>query len=283
MRHNRTVLSLWTLLTLAVVPLAAQQPNLTLQPTSPKQGEAILVTVNEPGVERAQATWLGKRYPLYQNGDSWSGFVPINPDTPAGAKTLTVQVTRGGHAERLQKRVSVGAVQWAVQHLSMARDTARLYNFPGAKKEDAAMFVATRAESPRRLWQGAWSLPAQGRTSTPWGVKRIRNGRPVGRHKGLDIAAPEGAPVSAPAAGKVVLAQRFKKYGNAVVLDHGQGVTSMYLHMSALAVKKGQTLAKGAPVGKVGMTGVATGPHLHWSVYVHGVSLQPLFFTRLKG
>jgi murein DD-endopeptidase MepM/ murein hydrolase activator NlpD len=97
----------------------------------------------------------------------------------------------------------------------------------------------------------------------------------------MDIAGPAGTPVSAPAAGRVVLAAHFKKYGNAVVLDHGQGITSMYLHMSALAVKKGQMLAKGAPIGKVGMTGVATGPHLHWSVYVHGESLQPLFFTRL--
>lgn len=281
MGYNRAILSLSTILTLVTVPLAAEESALTVAPASPRQGEPIQVRLADPHAERVRISWRGKTFSLYRDASGWSGFVPVNPDTPAGAKRLTVQFTREGRTQRLNKTVTVGAVKWAVQHLSMARNTARLYNFPGAKREDSAMFVATRTESPKRLWQGAWSLPAHGRTSTPWGVRRIRNGASVGRHKGLDIAAPEGTPVSAPAAGRVVLAVHFKKYGNAVVLDHGQGITSMYLHMSALAVKKGQLLASGAPVGKVGMTGVATGPHLHWSVYVHGDSLQPLFFTRL--
>jgi murein DD-endopeptidase MepM/ murein hydrolase activator NlpD len=279
--RNRAFLPLLTILTLLTVPLYAQQPAVAVLPATPRQGEPLRISLAESGVTRAHVTWRGKTYPLYQDDGGWSGFAPINSDTPPGPKRLTVEFTRDGRAERLEKTVNVGAVKWAVQHLTMARNTARLYNFPGAKREDAIVYAAVRTESPRRLWHGDWVLPARGRTSTPWGVRRIRSGAPVGRHKGLDIAAPTGTPVSAPAAGRVVLAATFKKYGNAVVVDHGQGITSLYLHMSALAVKKGQTLEKGSPIGKVGMTGVATGPHLHWSVYVHGESLTPLFFTRL--
>jgi murein DD-endopeptidase MepM/ murein hydrolase activator NlpD len=126
-------------------------------------------------------------------------------------------------------------------------------------------------------------LPAKGRLATPFGVRRLRNGRPVGRHRGMDIAGPTGTPIMAPAGGRVMLALppgTLKKYGGIVVLDHGQGLTSLYMHMSAVTARKGQVLSQGAPLGKVGATGVATGPHLHWAVYVHGDSVQPAFFTK---
>ncbi len=281
MRHYRMLFPCLTTLGLLAVPLPAQEAPLKLQPGAPRQGEALLVSLADPTAERVRVSWSGKSFPLYPDRGGWSGFVPVNPDTPAGPRRLTVHFAHRGTPEQESRTVSVLPVKWAVQHLSMAPGTARLYHFPGSRREDAIVSGAIRTESGQRLWNGDWSLPAHGRTSTPWGIRRIRNGRPVGRHKGLDIAAPEGTPVSAPAAGRVVLASTFKKYGKAVVLDHGQGLTSLYLHMSALAVKKGQTVARGAPVGRVGMTGVATGPHLHWSVYVHGESLQPRFFTRL--
>jgi murein DD-endopeptidase MepM/ murein hydrolase activator NlpD len=163
----------------------------------------------------------------------------------------------------------------------MKRSTEKLYNFPGAKAEDAAVTAATRTVSDTLLWDGPFLVPTQGRRSAPFGVKRIRNRRTTYYHRGLDVAAPTGTPVVASNAGRVALARDFQKYGKTVVLDHGLGVTTLYLHMSALQVREGDRVTRGQPIGQVGAEGVATGPHVHWSLYVHGNAVSPLFWTRL--
>jgi murein DD-endopeptidase MepM/ murein hydrolase activator NlpD len=163
----------------------------------------------------------------------------------------------------------------------MSRRTEKLYSYPGRAKELATVRKALRTETPGQLWSGSFILPTHGRPSTPFGVKRIRNGRPVGYHRGLDLAAPTGTPIHAAAAGRVVLARALKMHGKTVVIDHGLGVTSLYLHQSALRCHEGQSVRRGDPIGEVGMTGVATGPHLHWAVYVHGTAVSPLFWTKL--
>jgi murein DD-endopeptidase MepM/ murein hydrolase activator NlpD len=178
--------------------------------------------------------------------------------------------------------VNVARVSYPVQHLSMARGTARLYNYPGVEKEERVIGAAIRSRSDERLWHGDWMVPSRGRISTAFGERRLRNGKYVGRHRGLDIAAPKGAPVLAAADGKVVLTGMFRKHGGTVVIDHGHGITSLYLHQSRIHARKGETVSRGDQVGEVGATGVATGPHLHWSVYVQGTPVEPLEFVRLS-
>lgn len=253
-----------------------------MSPTSPRQGDAVFLRLDLPDAESPRVSWLNKTYPLYQTGSGWAGPVPIRPETKPGGHTLVVRFTRGGRPETLQRKLEVHKVSYPVQHLRMARSTARLYNYPGVEKENKIVGDAVRARSDARLWRGDWLLPARGRISTLFGERRLRNGKYVGRHRGLDIAAKSGSPVLAAAAGKVVLAGSYRKHGKTVVLDHGQGVTSLYLHMSAIHVKKGQTVSRGDRLGSVGSTGVSTGPHLHWSVYVHGTSLEPYTFVRLS-
>ena len=118
--------------------------------------------------------------------------------------------------------------------------TEKLYTYPGRAQELATVRRALRTETARQQWEGSFVLPAKGRFSTPFGVKRIRNGRSVGYHRGLDIAAPIGTPIHAAAAGRVVLARSLKMHGKTVVVDHGLGVTSLYLHQSALRCREGQ-------------------------------------------
>jgi murein DD-endopeptidase MepM/ murein hydrolase activator NlpD len=280
-------LGLTALTLLAVPPLAveAQGNVLRVLPTSPRQGDALVVRVTDPSVTEARASWRGRNLNLYRQQDGWGVLFPIEPETKVGGHTLTVNLSRGGTREQIKRVVKVAAVKFRVQRLGMPGKISRLYNYPGVEREEAALSAAIRTRSPERLWQGDWTLPARGRLSTPFGVRRIRNGRGVGRHRGLDIAAPTGTPVLAPAAGRVVLAKpnrQFKKYGNTVVLDHGQGLTSMYIHMSAITAKVGDVLQPGDQLGKIGSTGVSTGPHLHWSVYVQGRSIEPWFFCRLS-
>jgi len=285
----RALILLTILPLLTVPPAAGQDPpsrggsaRLTVVPARPRQGDALFIRLKESGAGSPQVSWRNRSFALHRDGDVWVGMAPVSPDTPAGGHTLRVSFTRDGRRETVSHSVPVAAVRFPVQQLRMAKRTAALYTFPGSKQEDAAVRTATHTWSAAPLWSGEWTLPTGGRMSTPFGVRRIRNGRAAGRHRGLDLASPTGTPIHAPAAGRVVLSRSFKKYGNTVVLDHGLGVTSLYLHMSALSVRKGDSVERGDLLGKVGSTGVSTGPHLHWSVYVQGDSIEPLFFCRLS-
>lgn len=123
-------------------------------------------------------------------------------------------------------------------------------------------------------------LPATGPISSPFGLRRILNDQPRSPHSGLDIAAGQGEPIFAPASGKVVATGNYFFNGNTVLLDHGQGLISMYCHMSRIDVQKGEVIKKGEVLGAVGQTGRVTGPHLHWSISLNNARVDPnLFIT----
>ena len=119
-------------------------------------------------------------------------------------------------------------------------------------------------------------LPAKGPTSSPFGLKRFFNEQPRRPHSGIDIAAPRGANIIAPADGEIILTGDFFFNGNSIFIDHGQGLITMYCHMDTLESQQGQTVKAGDVIGKVGSTGRATGPHLHWTVSLNNSRIEPL-------
>jgi len=139
-----------------------------------------------------------------------------------------------------------------------------------------------RKQAARQHWseqavQGDFVVPVDGRISSIFGLRRFFNDQPRRPHSGLDIAAPQGTPVKAVAAGRVIESGDFFFSGNMVYFDHGQGVISMYAHMSRIDVKTGDLVTKGQIIGAVGETGRVTGPHLHLGIYVNQTLVDPVF------
>jgi murein DD-endopeptidase MepM/ murein hydrolase activator NlpD len=120
--------------------------------------------------------------------------------------------------------------------------------------------------------------PAQGPTSSPFGLKRFFNEQPRRPHSGIDIAAPRGSDIIAPADGIIILTGNFFFNGNSLFIDHGQGLITLYCHMDVLERKQGDSIKAGEVIGKVGSTGRVTGPHLHWTVSLNNSRVEPLLF-----
>jgi len=148
------------------------------------------------------------------------------------------------------------------------------------RKENKSIAAARAVDRPEALFESGFIWPAIGRISGVFGSQRILNGEPRRPHYGLDIAAPPGTPVQAPADGAVAIAQRDMYYtGGTVVLDHGHGLTSVYSHLKDVTVKQGQILRQGDILGTIGATGRATGAHLDWRINWFKERLDPAFFV----
>ena len=220
----------------------------------------------------------GARLLVRREKDEWVALAGIPLSAKAGA-TLRVEVDFAS-GKRQVRRVKVVDKKYLTQHLSVAPDQAELPEDLLARyqqeREHLAQVLRTFTETgPESL---ALLQPVPGRRSGSFGLRRVINGVARAPHSGLDIAAPEGTPVVAPVAGRVVDTGDYLFLGRTLVLDHGQGLLSLYSHLSAIDVATGATVPAGAAIGKVGMTGRATGPHLHFSVYLNAVSVDPAIF-----
>jgi murein DD-endopeptidase MepM/ murein hydrolase activator NlpD len=135
---------------------------------------------------------------------------------------------------------------------------------------------------PEREWSGAFRAPVDAKVSDVFGTRRTFNGKVQSMHQGLDFAVPTGTPISAANSGTILLAGPLYFEGNCVVIDHGQGLLTLYLHMSEIKVKQGEKVKRGDEIGLSGGTGRATGPHLHLAVRWQGVYLNPATLMALK-
>ena len=147
-------------------------------------------------------------------------------------------------------------------------------------KENAAIYLARLRNSPGDDFVSGFDWPAPGIESGIFGSQRIDNGVPMAPHFGVDMAAPVGTPIHAPAAGTVSISDDYYLDGGFTLIDHGQGVSTCYLHQSKRMVKKGERVARGQLIGLIGQTGRATGPHLHWAMNWFQVKLDPSRSTR---
>ncbi len=150
-------------------------------------------------------------------------------------------------------------------------------------REQAAVAAARKRDDDRQDWRGGFALPVDARISGVFGSARVYNGKPGSAHSGIDLAAPEGAAVRAPAAGVVTFAETdLYLTGGTLVLDHGHGLSSTFLHLSRIDAAVGDRLERGDTLGAVGATGRATGPHLHWGMNLFDIRVDPALQLRTR-
>jgi len=214
---------------------------------------------------------------LQPNGKRF-GLLPISVKDTPGTSPLILSTSDGSESQTL--RVVIRNTIFPSQNVTLAPEIEALHSTP----EDMAVLASFRDTiSETRSWQDPLAAPVSGCMTSPFGVRRLHNGKPTGEyHGGVDQRTPEGEAIRAVAAGTVAFAKQFNVLGNAVGIDHGQGLESMYLHMSRLAVASGATVERGDTLGYAGSTGRSTGPHLHWVLYVNGINVNPAQWIKLQ-
>lgn len=215
----------------------------------------------------------GRDVPLARDGRFLLGF----DRDAAPAAMLTARLADG---DEVRLPLQVARRSWRLSYINMARPAGG--PTPEYARLREAELVRIGAARARRRETAGWSQrmiwPARGRISGTFGTQRIyRGGVPAAYHSGVDIAGGAGAVVVAPADGVVTLAPppAFSLEGNLVIVDHGMGLTSAFLHLSRASVRAGDRVRQGQEIGRVGATGRATGPHLHWSLVWNGARLDP--------
>jgi murein DD-endopeptidase MepM/ murein hydrolase activator NlpD len=270
----------------AAVPSAAPAPVPAPAPPPPPAGPATFLysgELTQGGWIRGQApagtvsARLGEQaLALDPEGRFFAAF-----DRDAEPQARLTAVLREGRT--VESPLAIAPRAWDIEHVNADfRANVPDAEFTARRQPELARIAAARAiESGSAGWRQDFAWPATGRISGRFGSQRVYRGQPGSYHSGLDIAGGAGATYVAPADGVVVLAAEspFTLEGYLLIVDHGQGLSSAFLHSSELLVGEGDSVRQGQPIGRIGATGRATGPHLHWGLMWRGLRLDPLLFV----
>jgi murein DD-endopeptidase MepM/ murein hydrolase activator NlpD len=250
---------------------------------SGKQGQVLVVKVkSEEQVTEVKGTFLSRTIPFFREfrpGEpvGYIGLLGIDMQDDPGTYELAVEVKQGEQAKQLSFNVLVAKEKFAVEYLNLPKEKVDLDDKSVArwKAEQEQVKQALAENSRLKLWHSNFVEPVNGKRTGIFGSVRIMNGKPRNPHNGEDIGAPMGADVAASNDGVVRLTVDHVFSGKGVFIDHGLGFYTMYFHLSDVLVKDGDLVTAGQIIGKVGATGRATGPHLHWGVKLNGARVNP--------
>lgn len=249
-------------------------------PQQAARGDALQVRVAGEGpVRTLTVRWLERQHVMAVEGDGngWQAAFLLPVPLDCAARRLVLETRTDDGQQQAEATVTLFDRERPVQSLSVDRK----YVDPPAevreriRRDRQKVGKVLDIWSEERLWTLPFARPVPGAVSSLFGLKRVFNGQPRGLHRGLDLRGAPGTSIKACAAGRVVLADNLYFSGNAVYIDHGQGVFTSYLHMSQILVRPGETVRRGQVIGKVGATGRVTGPHLHLSLIVLGQAVDP--------
>jgi hypothetical protein len=260
---------------------AGQPPALAITHVarSLQPGEVVVVEVRSPeplAEVTGRAFGRDLRFTEVAKGE-WQALAGIDLDVPPGPQVVDVRAQAPGGPLADRYPLTIEPKQFGTRTLKVDPRfvTPPRSALPRIERERARVADAFRSGRPERLWTLPFAAPLEAKAVSSFGVRSVFNGKPRDPHGGADLASPEGAPVSAPNAGRVAIAANHYFAGNVVLIDHGAGVFSILAHLSRIDVAEGATVRRGEPVGLVGHTGRVTGPHLHWAVRVGGARVDP--------
>lgn len=254
-------------------------PQLLFSQTTLQPGEFFEIKVNpvRPGhIITITADFL-KEEPLFFSYDQGKlAFVPVDYRTYPGIHNVVVTLTKQNKTIfQGRQEIVVEPREFAIQRLYVSQELHSLRDEDLWAEDRVWTSQARSTTNKEPLWEGMFILPVDGRITTQFGQIRYINDQESGRHSGLDIAAQAGTPILASNTGVVALARSLHVTGNTVILDHGQNIFTSYGHLEKINVEQNQLLQKGEVLGTVGNTGFSTGPHLHWSVSIGSVFINP--------
>lgn len=260
-------------LSLAASRVTAQEKPLRFSLSGSMEQGSLVMGAAPPG---SLAALDGRPLRVSADGRFAFGFAPDQ----TAASLVTVRYPEGGGDSRrytpIVRQYDIQRVDGLPQHTVTPPPEVR----ERIAREAEAIFLARLSDTPGTDFLSAFDWPAPGVESGIFGSQRIDNGVPMAPHYGVDMAAPTGTPIRAPADGVVSLSDDHYLSGGLTLIDHGQGVSTAYLHQSARLVKAGETVKRGQRIGLIGATGRATGPHLHWAMNWFQVRLDPSRSTK---
>jgi murein DD-endopeptidase MepM/ murein hydrolase activator NlpD len=271
------------------LPASSTQPwSVDWQPAELVNGSPVLFQVKAPvRLKSLTGKWLEHNivFNLDAKSKTWNSLAGIGFDVKAGSYPLILNAVGNGQKEYSSTRsVAVRSANYRTIAITVEtkytepnKEQLEAINRDKQIKQDA--FSRQTAE---REWSGPFRAPLEAPFSDTFGTQRTFNGQVRSVHQGLDFGATAGSPIFAVNEGTVILARPLYFEGNCVVLDHGQGLLTLYLHMSEFKVKEGDKVTRGQEIGLVGGTGRATGPHLHFAVRWQGTYLDPATLLKLQ-
>jgi murein DD-endopeptidase MepM/ murein hydrolase activator NlpD len=283
----------WALF-LPVSPASAANWNVRVQPTRLVNGGPVLFQVKPPArLESLSGTWLGHdvSFSFDAKSKTWNALAGVSLETPPG--TYSLDLTGETEAGKTPHKKISYSRKFAVARGKYPKIQVKLnveskFTEPSPEQQkQIEEGVQVKKDylnrvTPEREWSGPFASPTDAEISDVFGAERVFNGKTQSTHFGLDFRVPSGTPVAAMNDGTVLLARPLYFEGNFVVLDHGQGLLTLYLHLSEFKVKEGDLVKRGQVIALSGGTGRATGPHLHMAVRWEGTYLDPASLMRLR-
>ena len=257
---------------------AEVQPEVKIEPSNAGPGDIMIVTLTHARGD-VQGTFQGKKLYFNPSKDTVKAIVAVDYFTVPGKYDL--EISYQGNV--LKQAIEIVKKEYEVQRLTLPKDMVELSpeNEARAEREQRRMAELWPKENARS-WSGDFINPLEGEIISPFGLRRFINDTPKSPHTGVDVRGKNGDKIHAPNDAVVALVDKQFYAGNAVVLDHGQGIYTMFFHLSKVLVKAGQKVKKGEVIALVGATGRATGPHLHWGARVQDARIDPLELIHLK-
>jgi murein DD-endopeptidase MepM/ murein hydrolase activator NlpD len=265
-------------------PLPSPFVAVEIKPLPVIQGQTLSIKVQTNGPVRLTGSFDNRPLTFVGEGGQYWALVGIGATAQIGPYLLNLTATDGtGQKANASQLVQVVAGDFVTEQIILSPEKSKLLDPALSRAENERLNQIFGILSPKQWWEGLFRVPLQGpvRVTSAFGTRRsYGGGPPTSYHGGIDYGAEEGTSVLAAGSGRVALAEELTVRGKAVIIDHGLGVYSGYYHLSGIATQAGQNVEPGDPIGKVGSTGLSTGPHLHWEIRVGGVYVDPLQWTQ---